>query len=264
MIGVLDSGLGGLTVLREFSAQLPGYDITYFGDTAGMPYANKSPAVVIENSLRNVDFLLSRGVKIVVMTSHSACSVALESVLKEIELPLFEIITPAVERAVQISRKLRIGVIGARGTVKSGIYPQKLKQLNPNIKVYSAASPLLIPLIEEGWHKKPETAMIVKKYLRPLKVRQIDTLILGCTHYLLLEKIIQRKIGQRVRLIDASAALVESVKTYLERHVAIDNQLSKKGNLRLLLTDVTDCIQNTARTVLKTNVSLERVRGLRY
>jgi glutamate racemase len=146
--------------------------------------------------------------------------------------------------------------------VNSGVYEKKIKALSPEAKVYSTACPLLVPLVEEGWVKKPETAMIIKKYLHPLKVRQIDTLILGCTHYPLLKDKIQRKIGKKVDVIDSSKAVAKKVKAFLDTHAEVDRQLVKKGNFRLFVSDVTDQFQKTARMTLKRNVVLEHVTNI--
>jgi glutamate racemase len=260
MIGIFDSGIGGLTVVRSLMEHLPGYDIVYFGDTARTPYGTKSPETVVGYALENIDFLLSKGSKIIVMACNTASSVAAESVNDQFDLPIFEVITPAVEITVKHSKHLRIGVIGTRATVNSGVYEKKIKALSPEAKVYSTACPLLVPLVEEGWVKKPETAMIIKKYLHPLKVRQIDTLILGCTHYPLLKDKIQRKIGKKVDVIDSSKAVAKKVKAFLDTHAEVDRQLVKKGNFRLFVSDVTDQFQKTARMTLKRNVVLEHVK----
>ncbi|MBW1747843.1 MAG: glutamate racemase, partial [Deltaproteobacteria bacterium] len=216
MIGIFDSGIGGLTVVKSLMEELPGYNMIYFGDTARTPYGSKSPETVVRYALENTDFLLKQGAKLIVMACNTASSVAADRVAENYDIPIFEVVTPATEQAVKISNTLTIGVIGTRATVKSGIYEHKIMALKPDAKVYSAACPLLVPLVEEGWMKKPETVMIIKKYLHPLKVRQIDTLILGCTHYPLLKDKIQRKIGKRVHIIDSSIAIAENVKFFLD------------------------------------------------
>ena len=260
MIGIFDSGIGGLTVVRSLMEQLPGYDIIYFGDTARTPYGSKSPETVVGYALENTELLLSRGAKIIVMACNTASSVAADSVAKRYAIPMFEVVTPATEQAVKASGKLKVGVIGTRATVNSGIYEKKIKELNPEIKVYSTACPLLVPLVEEGWLKKPETVMIIKKYLQPLKVRQIDTLILGCTHYPLLKDKILRKIGKKITIIDSSIAVAEKVKDFLDTHTEVDKLLTKKGEFRLFVSDVTDQFEKTAKTTLKRNVLLEHVK----
>jgi len=259
MIGIFDSGIGGLTVVRALMEQVPGYDIIYFGDTARTPYGSKSPETVIRYAIENTDFLLEKGVEIIVMACNSASSVATVSLVGKYNIPIFEVITPAVELSVQRSKKMYIGVIGTRATVQSGIYEKKILEINPEARVYSAACPLLVPLVEEGWLKKPVTSMIVKKYLHPLKVRQIDTLILGCTHYPLLKNIIQNKIGKRVNIIDSSVGVAEKVKNFLKTNKDVENKLSKNGKFRLFVSDVTQQFAKTAKAVLKRNVKLEKV-----
>lgn len=260
MIGIFDSGIGGLTVVKAIMERIPDYDIIYFGDTARTPYGNKSPETVIEYAVQDTTFLLDNGAKIIVMACNTASSVAFDIIEKKIEAPVFEVITPAVELALKSSRKAAIGVIGTRATVKSGIYEKKIKALNPGARVYSAACPLLVPLVEEGWIDRPETAMIVRKYLRPLKVRQIDTLILGCTHYPLLKELIHRKIGKRINIIDSSIGVAEKVEKFLKERPDIDCQLGKNRKSRIFVSDVTEQFVKTARVTLKQNVLLEQVK----
>ena len=259
MIGIFDSGIGGLTVVKSLMEELPGYNMIYFGDTARTPYGSKSPETVVRYALENTDFLLKQGAKLIVMACNTASSVAADRVAENYDIPIFEVVTPATEQAVKISNTLTIGVIGTRATVKSGIYEHKIMALKPDAKVYSAACPLLVPLVEEGWMKKPETVMIIKKYLHPLKVRQIDTLILGCTHYPLLKDKIQRKIGKKVHIIDSSIAIAENVKFFLDTHPEVDKQLSKNNAFRLFVSDITEQFEKTARATLKRNVHLEHV-----
>jgi glutamate racemase len=260
MIGIFDSGIGGLTVVRSLMKQLPDYDIIYFGDTARTPYGSKSPETVVGYALQNTEFLLKQGAKIIVMACNTASSVASDHVTKNFDIPIFEVISPASAKAIENSRNLIVGIIGTRATVKSGIYEKKIKAIKPKAKVYSVACPLLVPLVEEGWIEKPETVMIIKKYLHPLKIRQIDTLILGCTHYPLLMDKIQRKIGKRVTVIDSSIALAENIKDFLDTHPEVDNFLGKKGEFRLFVSDVTDQFEKTAETTLKRKVLLEHIK----
>jgi len=259
MIGIFGSGIGGLTVAKAIMERIPGYDIIYFGDTARAPYGNKSPETVIEYAVSDMTFLLENGAKIIVMACNAASSVAFD-IVEKFEIPVFEVITPAVELALESSRKMAIGVIGTRATVKSGIYEKRIKAVNAGARVYSAACPLLVPIVEEGWITRPETAMIVKKYLYPLKVRQIDTLILGCTLYPLLENVIQRKIGKSIKIIDSSAGVAVKVAKFLKERPDIDCLLSKNGKTRILLSDVTEQFATTAKVILKQNVLPEQVK----
>jgi glutamate racemase len=260
MIGVFDSGIGGLTVIKSLMERLPGYDIVYFGDTARTPYGTKSAETVISYSLENIKFLIEHGAKIVVIACNTASSVAYLRVAETFDIPIFEVVTPAAEQAVNHSEKLAVGVIGTRATIRSGIYEKKIKAMEPSAKVYSIACPLLVPLVEEGWLKKPETMMIIKKYLYPLKTRQINTLILGCTHYPLLKDKIQRKIGKKVNIIDSSIAVAEKVKSYLNTHPDVDLLLEKKDGFKLFVSDITEQFEKTAKITLKRKVFLEHIK----
>ncbi len=260
MIGIFDSGIGGLTVARALMDCLPEYDIVYFGDTARTPYGSKSPETVKTYALEDTEFLIKQGAKMVVMACNTASSIATQSVMHQFDLPIFEVITPAVEMAVAVSREMKIGVIGTRATINSGIYEKKIRELRPDAKVYSIPCPLLVPLVEEGWLKKPETRMIIKKYLHPLKVRQVTGLILGCTHYPILKKIIARKIGKRVHIIDSSLAVSEKVRQYLQKHPKLDATLEKNGVFDLYVSDVTAQFEKTATYILRKNVTLKQTR----
>lgn len=246
--------------MRAFTEHLSGYDIIYFGDTARTPYGNKSPETVVKYALEDTDLLLNKGAELIVMACNTASSIATARVSETYDIPVFEVITPAVELAIKASKTFRIGVIGTRATINSGIYEKKIKEINADAKVYSVACPLLVPLVEEGWLNKPETRMIVKKYLHPLKVRQIDTLILGCTHYPILNRIIQEKIGKRVNIIDSSLAVADRVKSFLNNHSEIEGRLSKKGDTRFFVSDITSQFEKTAKHILKKTVSLEHVQ----
>ena len=259
MIGIFDSGIGGLTVVRAVMDQLPGYDIVYFGDTARTPYGNKSSRTVVDYSLQNTQFLLDQGAKLVVMACNTASSVATETVQAQFDLPIYEVITPAVNQSLAMSKKKAIGVIGTRATISSGIYERKIHEKAPDARVFSNPCPLLVPLVEEGWLKKPETRMIVKKYLHPLKVRQVDTLILGCTHYPLLKSIIAHKIGKRVAIIDSSMALAGEIRDFLNQTPEIDRALSQTGNAEFFVSDITPQFEKTARAVIKQPISLKHV-----
>ncbi|MFO7560507.1 MAG: glutamate racemase [Desulfobacterales bacterium] len=259
MIGIFDSGLGGLTVVNAIMKNLPGYDLLYFGDTARTPYGTKSQETVIGYSFENTDFLIKKGAEIIIIACNTASSVATRKLSEKYSIPIFEVITPAVEDALAVSKNHRIGIIGTRATVNSNIYTKKIQAKDPDARVYSNACPLLVPLVEEGWMKKPETRMIVKKYLHPLKGGQIDTLILGCTHYPLLKDIIQQKIGKRVKIIDSSLSVAAQIKEYLNKYPEIDSLLSKKGRESFFVSDVTEQFLKTAKKILKKNIRLEHV-----
>lgn len=257
MIGIFDSGIGGLTTVRSFIDSLPGYDITYFGDTARTPYGSKSKNTVIRYARENAEFLIGKGAKIIVIACNTASSVATETISREFNVPVFEVITPAVEMAVKLSHNAQIGIIGTRGTINSGIYDKKIKEILPEAKIWSNPCPLLVPLVEEGWFKRPETKMIVKKYLMPLKTRQIDSLILGCTHYPLLKDTIQDKIGKKVKVIDSSIAVTSKVKDFFAENPEIEKQISQNSQLDIFVSDITVQFGKTAEMILKKRVQLK-------
>ncbi len=258
MIGIFDSGIGGLTVVKGIIDVMPDYDIIYFGDTARTPYGTKSSRTVIEYSLQITQFLINHGATVIVMACNTVSSVATEAVKSAFDVPVYEVITPAVDLCLETTRNGAIGVIGTRATIASGIYERKIKEKNPQAKVYCASCPLLVPLVEEGWLKKPETRMIIKKYLHPLKVRQIDTLILGCTHYPVLKEIIQQKIGKRVNIIDSSTAIAMQIKSFLEQNPALDNKLTKMHTARFFVSDITPQFKKTAQGIIRQNIELEQ------
>jgi glutamate racemase len=261
MIGVFDSGIGGLTVVRAMMDLLPEYDITYLGDTARTPYGSKSAETIIKYSLNNTNFLLRRGAQLIVIACNTASSYAYEAVRARYAqkgLPVFEVIGPGAGLAVQRSRKMRIGVIGTSGTVGSGVYRKKIQAIRPEARVFMTPCPLLVPLVEEGWLTRPETAMIVRKYLRPLKNKQIDTLILGCTHYPVLSRVIQKKIGVRVALVDSAEAIALQVREYLDSEQG--RVISRSGltrNCRIFVTDTAEQFQRTARLIIKKPIDIE-------
>lgn len=251
MIGIFDSGVGGLTVVREVFKQLPDYQIVYFGDTARTPYGNKSENLIKKYAIEDTNFLLGKGANLIIVACNTASAVASDELkAKYKNIPIFEVITPAVKRASEMTKNKRLGIIGTKATIHSQIYEHLIRKNNPEIKVFSKASPLLVPLVEEGWLKKPETKMILKKYLHPLKLKQIDTLILGCTHYPLLKEIIQAKMSKRTNLIDPAQETVKEVKKYLENNPAIEKTLQKGANHQFYFSDISPNLSQMAASWL--------------
>jgi glutamate racemase len=206
MIGLFDSGIGGLTVVRELLRQKPDASFVYLGDTARTPYGHKSAETVTRYSIENAKFLLDHGATSIVIACNSASAVATEALRAAYPgVPVFKVVTPAVEDALKVT-KGRIGVIGTRATIGSGTYAKRLAQ--KKVEVLSVACPLFVPLVEEGWLDDSETKRIVRRYLSPLRTANIDTMILGCTHYPLLAPIIQRYMGKKATLIDSGASVV--------------------------------------------------------
>jgi glutamate racemase len=259
MIGIFDSGIGGLTVVRELLKQAPDASFIYLGDTARTPYGNKSPETVIRYALEDARFLLAHGASSIVVACNTASALA-SAALREAfpTVPVFEVITPAVEDAISVT-KGRVGVIGTRATVTSGIYEKRLRE-KKEIEVVAAACPLLVPLVEEGWLDDSETKRIIRRYLSPLKQRNVDTLILGCTHYPLLAPLIQHAIGRRVKLIDSGASVVRRVLEHKARsteHGALNTEHGAKTE-KYFLTDLSARSGEIARKWLGRDIRFEK------
>lgn len=215
MIGIFDSGIGGLTVVRELLRQAPDAAFVYLGDSARAPYGNKSSETLRRYAEEDAAFLIRRGATAIVIACNSASAAAAEHLrLRHPSLPVFDVIQPAIEDALTVTRG-RIGVIGTRATIGSGVYQRRLNERAPHAEVLSIACPLLVPLVEEGWLEDAETKRILRRYLAPLRQAKVDTLILGCTHYPLLAPLIARFMGNRVRIIDSGAAVVARVTDHL-------------------------------------------------
>lgn len=216
-IGVFDSGIGGLTVLRELINFLPYEDTIYLGDTARVPYGIRSAETVIRYSLENAIFLYSKGIKLLVIACNTASSVSLDVLKKEITIPIIGVIEPGAKEAVKATKKQRIGVIGTEATIQSNSYAKAIKGIDPRIEVFSLPCPLFVPLVEEGWTDGEIAYSVAKKYLEYLKDKDIDTLVLGCTHYPLLKGVISNVMGEGVTLIDSAIETSREVKTLLEK-----------------------------------------------
>jgi glutamate racemase len=261
MLGILDSGIGGLRVVRKIMERLPDCDILYFGDTARTPYGDKSATTIIRYALQDTEALLQKGAKAVLIASHTIACVAGRQVKEAFDVPVFDLMGPTVRLALQTTSKGFIGVMASRAAALSNCYPDVILSLNPQAKVYSAACPLLAPLVQEGWLKKPETVRIVKKYLLPLKVRQIDTLILGGNHYFLLNKIIQRKIGKRVHLVDAGDAVSAALTDFFNENDALKSTICKGGRHQFLVSDLSEHLLQSAKRLFGKNIDLELMTG---
>ena len=189
---------------------------------------------------------------------NTLSAAATESLRKEfIGIPIFDIITPAVKKVIQETKNKRVGIIGTRTTVVSGIYERLIRQINPEIKVFSQSCPLLVPLVEENWLKKPETKTIVKKYLQPLKMKQVDALVLGCSHYPFLEKIIQLKIGRKITLINPGREAVLELKKFLEGNSTLEKSLVREGEHRFFVSDYTAHFQELGQKWLERPLKVE-------
>lgn len=211
-IGVFDSGLGGLTVVRQLRRLLPGEEIVYFGDTARVPYGSKSAESVIRFSRESCRFLLEHGAGMIVVACNTSSALALDALRVEFATPLHDVIVPGARTAAGLTRSGRIGVIGTYATVRSGAYERALRALDASLSVYQKACPLFVPLAEEGWLDRPATVEIAREYLLPLRGSGIDVLILGCTHYPVLAATIRLVMGDRVALVDSGLSCAEAVR----------------------------------------------------
>lgn len=265
MIGIFDSGLGGLTVLKAIRSVLPQYDYLYLGDTARVPYGGRSQETVYQFACQGVDFLFKHGANIIILACNTASSEALRRIQREYlvahypEKRVLGVIRPLAELAARKTKNKRVGVIGTRGTVSSGAYVREILAQDKKIFVFQNSAPLLVPLIEEGWMKRPETKKIIKCYLRPLLNEKIDTLILGCTHYQIIHKFIQDISGKRCRVLDSGEAVAKSFQDYLFRHPEIEKTLSYNKSARFFVTDVTERFAQNAQNWLNHSFQLEKV-----
>jgi glutamate racemase len=214
-IGIFDSGLGGLTVVREIIRALPAEHLVYFGDTARVPYGVKSPEAIRRFSQQNTSILLEYGVKMVVVACNSSASYALTDLRKNFKIPILGVIDPGVRQALAVTRTGRVGVIATEATIRSGAYARKLMEADAGIQVFDQSCPLFVPLVEEGRISGVVTETVAREYLRPLKRAKVDTMILGCTHYPLLKKVLRRVMGPEVTLVDSARAVAQRVKESL-------------------------------------------------
>ena len=243
MIGVFDSGLGGLNVLKYFLKSLPDYNYIYLGDNARAPYGSRSSDTIYSYTKEAMDFLFSKKCELVII----ACNTASASTLRKLQqeyLPknypnkkILGIIRPLAEYVADDKNIKKVGIIGTKATINSKVYEKEIVKFNPKIKIIRQQAPLLVPLIEEGWIKKPETKMILKKYLRPLKMKQIDGLILACTHYPFLLKYIQNIMPKKCKIFNNGEIIAESLKKYINKHTELKIEKSNNPSCQFFTTD---------------------------
>lgn len=272
MIGIFDSGFGGLTVMKEYLKKYPEFDYVYLGDQANMPYGSRSPERVKELLTVHTDFLVRRGCRLIIVACNTASADALRHVqgLYRGKPPILGVLVPAAEEALKKTRFGRIGVIGTAGMVKSGAYVREIqkraadlyrpanRRALPAVKVYQQACPLLVPLIEEGMTNHTVTRTMLKNYLRPLKNAHVDTLILGCTHYPLLLKDIRRMMGKGVTVISSASAAVDAIGDYFRRHPDVRAALSTGGTRAYLTTDSPDRFSELGSRFLGQKIAAEK------
>ncbi len=248
-LGVFDSGVGGLTVVRALRHHLPGENILYLGDTARVPYGNRSPETIIRYARACVDLLMKRGIKVLVVACNTATAHALPTLERELSLPVIGVLEPGSRAAAARTRRGRIGVIGTRATISSGVYQAALGRLAPEAYVLARACPMFVPLAEEGWIEGPIPTQVAETYLTDLRKIEIDSLLLACTHYPVLLNTIQKVMGPEVTIVDSADATAETVAGLLER-LGLRNTTGGRGTLVSLVSDAPERFAETGRAFL--------------
>jgi glutamate racemase len=260
-IGVFDSGIGGLTVVKALRDLLPNENIFYLGDTARVPYGNKSAETVERYALELAEMLVRENAKLIVVACNTVSSVAIPKLRAKISVPVIGVIEPGAHAAIAQTRNRHVGVIGTRATIRSGAYENALRALNIHVRVTSRACPLLVPLIEEGLLDDKLTDLTLRRYLEPLITDGIDTLVLGCTHYPLLVPAIARALGDKVQIIDSARNCAEAVKELLDQQ-SLAAAKNHAGKLEVALTDAADNFLGIAREALQLEIGRVELRPI--
>jgi len=238
MIGIFDSGVGGLTIVREIFKYLPNYQIIYFGDTARLPYGTKDANFVKKYSKKITELLLDKKAKIIIVACNTSSAWASDFLRKEFKkTPIFDMISPAVREAISSTKNKKIGIIGTPGTIRSSVYENKFYKIDSSLKIFSQSCPLLVPLVEEGLLDDDIAITIIKKYLSHIKNKGTDTLILGCTHYPLLIESIKKVIGPNIKIINPAESLIKEVKKYLEENPKIAVKIKRGKDNKFYFSD---------------------------
>lgn len=248
-IGMFDSGIGGLTVMSELIKALPTEDVIYFGDTARLPYGGKSRETIVRYSIESAIFLIEKGVKVIVVACNTATSQALEKLQQIFGLPVIGVIDPGVSQALQATKNGKIAVLGTRGTIQSGAYEKAILQKDATATVVSIACPLFVPLVEEGCLDHPAARLIVQEYLKPLKGQNIDTILLGCTHYPLLKDMIRAEMGDEIAIVDSASCCAEAVSDVIAEK-KLQNQRSDSANYHYFVSDDPEKFQMLGKAFL--------------
>lgn len=262
-IGVFDSGVGGLTVVREIMRQIPNEKIVYFGDTARVPYGSKSKDTITRFSRQIVRFLQTQEVKAIVIACNTASAYALEELEKEVNIPIIGVVKPGAKVAAETTKNGKIGVIATEGTISSGIYSAYIKEIKPDVKVVGKACPLFVPLVEEGLWEDPVTDEIARRYLTEFtqQDKDIDTLILGCTHYPLIRSTLGRIAGEKVTLVNPAYETARELKELLaQKDLLNDKELGLGDNrYQFYVSDKADKFQNFANSIIKYGILSAKV-----
>ncbi len=249
-IGIFDSGVGGLTVVKQVMKVMPHENIVYFGDTARVPYGTKSKDTVTKFSLQIIRFLQTKNVKAIIVACNTASSNSLEEMRKAFDLPIFGVVVPGVEAALRATKNGKVGIIGTAATVRSHAYEEMIQKKNPEIQVFSKACPLFVPLAEEGWTDNEVSSFAAKRYLTELVEKGIDSLVLGCTHYPLLKRCIGTTVGDAIKLVDPAKATAQQVMAFLAQQDQ-RNESETYGTRNFYLSDRTDMFGFLCQKALK-------------
>ncbi|MDD3138618.1 MAG: glutamate racemase [Lachnospiraceae bacterium] len=250
-IGVFDSGIGGLTVVREIMRQLPNENIVYFGDTARVPYGSKSKDTIIRYARQIIRFLKTKQVKAIVVACNTASALALDVIREEVDIPIIGVVTPGARAAIEVTKTNKIGVIATEATIRSEIYTHIIQGVNPEITVVGKACPLFVPLVEEGFAKHKVTGEMIEYYLASIKETDIDSLILGCTHYPLLRSRIRAYMGDSINLVNPAYETAMDLKNLLEENEIIHSGLGEEhGSYSFYVSDTADKFKEFANSIL--------------
>lgn len=263
-IGVFDSGLGGLSILKELIKKLPQYNYIYLGDNARVPYGGRSPEVVYEFTTHALDFLFSQNCHLVILACNTASATALRKIQHEYipqkypDKRVLGVIKPTAETVVE-NKAEKVGIIATYSTVKSQSFIKEIAKLNPSIKIWQNPAPLLVPIIEENELKWKGLKLILKKYLRPLLNHKIDNLILGCTHYGLIERTVQQMVGKKIRVIHQGKVVAQKLKEYFVKHPDLDRKLAKKSQYQFFVTDLSPRYEKMARFFFSKPIQIKHI-----
>ncbi len=259
-VGVFDSGVGGLTVAREISRQLPNENIVYFGDTARVPYGSKSQNTIIRFSEQIIRFLKTKDVKAIVIACNTASALALDAVRDEFDLPIMGVVIPGARAAVEATKNRIVGVVGTDATVQSGMYTKVIHGMAPDITVIEKACPLFVPLVEEGFKEHPVTGEIIEYYLESMRSTDIDAMILGCTHYPLLRSRIREYMGDKIQIVNPAYETAMDLKRLLkEQGMANDGATPQHSRYSFYVSDAAEKFRRFANTVMPFDVPTTNV-----
>lgn len=261
-IGIFDSGVGGLTVMRQIARDLPHESLIYYGDTARVPYGEKSRETIIRYSIDNAIFLMEKDIKLLVVACNTASAYAIDKLTQIFNIPILGVIEPGVAKVVEVSKKGNMAILGTKGTIQSEVYQKAIASRLPKATLFPIACPLFVPLVEEHFIDHPATKLIVKEYLTPLKKKEIDTLLLGCTHYPFLKDLIQAEMGEEVVIVDSATTCAAAVAQMLQQYNLQSTDFSSPPTYHYYVSDDPVRFQKTGERFL--GIPLDHVRKTNY